>query len=152
MMTEDELTALAKDIKANGQLDPIITMKLDCGTVIVDGRNPFEACKLAAVQPVFKDIGDRDPISLVASRGRPWHWSWETHVFELIADVRTVVDEVAGRGNQLDDQLCRVITGRRRAAENKSARHNFEIRIEFQAPIERQDAAFLDKRDRGIGL
>jgi ParB-like chromosome segregation protein Spo0J len=53
MLSEDELDDLAADIKANGLLHPIVRM-IDHKT-IVDGRNRYEACRRAEVQPDFDD-------------------------------------------------------------------------------------------------
>lgn len=70
MMTPDELQALAADIAENGLLDPILTKMHEGEPAIVDGRNRFDACALAGVEPRFEDIGDRDPVTIVASRGQ----------------------------------------------------------------------------------
>lgn len=60
MLAADELQELADDIKANGQVFPII---LDEKGTLIDGRNRLAACKLAGVEPRFELIDDgRDPV------------------------------------------------------------------------------------------
>lgn len=48
MMTEPELTELAADIKARGQLHPII---VTTDGLVLDGRNRLAACEIAGVEP-----------------------------------------------------------------------------------------------------
>lgn len=50
MLADDELRELADDIKARGQLQPIV---LDPSGAVLDGRNRLAACKLAGVEPEF---------------------------------------------------------------------------------------------------
>ena len=64
MMREDELQALADDIKANGQQHPIIRT---AEGQILDGRNRLAACKLAGVEPTFTEANGDDPLALVVS-------------------------------------------------------------------------------------
>ncbi len=63
LMAEDELQALAEDIKANGQQHPIVVLDGQ----ILDGRNRFRACELAGVEPTFADANGTDPWTLVVS-------------------------------------------------------------------------------------
>jgi len=51
MMSEADLTNLADDIKEHGLREPIW---LHEGTII-DGRNRYRACRLAGVEPAFRD-------------------------------------------------------------------------------------------------
>lgn len=63
MLAADELQELADDIKANGQVFPII---LDQKGTLIDGRNRLAACKLAGVEPRFELIDDgRDPVAYI---------------------------------------------------------------------------------------
>lgn len=60
MIKGDELQALADDIQANGQYEPILLASYDIsdpdGLFIMDGRNRFAACELAGVDPIFREI------------------------------------------------------------------------------------------------
>ena len=66
MLDDAELQALAADIKANGQTDPIILFD---GQVL-DGRNRLRACAIAGVEPRFVDgyDGASDPETFVLSK------------------------------------------------------------------------------------
>jgi len=52
MLSQDELQSLADDIRARGQLDPIVLLD----DKVLDGRNRFEACRMAGVEPKFEPI------------------------------------------------------------------------------------------------
>ena len=58
MIGDEELQALADDIKANGQREPIVLAHLngiqDDEVVLIDGRNRFRACEIAGVEPEFR--------------------------------------------------------------------------------------------------
>lgn len=63
MIPDDELTELADNIKANGQLHPIL---LDRNGVLLDGRNRLLACQRAGVEPVFA-VHTGDPLALIVA-------------------------------------------------------------------------------------
>lgn len=67
MMSQEELADLAADIKENGQRFPIIIGKHEEREVIVDGRNRFEACEIAGVEPKFEQINGHDPKAFILS-------------------------------------------------------------------------------------
>jgi hypothetical protein len=57
MMADDELDALAADIRANGLREPIVVLvDRDRKKSLLDGRNRFQACKKARVKPVFREV------------------------------------------------------------------------------------------------
>lgn len=58
MLAEDELRALAEDIKQRGQLQPIM---LDDQGRILDGRNRNAACEIAEVEPWYETYDGDDP-------------------------------------------------------------------------------------------
>lgn len=61
---EDDLQELADDIAANGLRNPIVLYQ----GKILDGRNRWDACKLAGVDPQFRDFEGDDPLSWVISQ------------------------------------------------------------------------------------
>jgi hypothetical protein len=63
MMADDEIDALAADIKANGLIHPlVVTPKGE----LLDGRNRFAACARAGVEPATV-VYDGDPVAYVLS-------------------------------------------------------------------------------------
>ena len=58
MLGEDQLTALAEDIKKHGQIYPIV---LDAEGQVLDGRNRLKACERAGVTPETKTYTGDDP-------------------------------------------------------------------------------------------
>jgi hypothetical protein len=58
MMTDEELTDLAADIKANGLIHPIV---VDKNGVLLDGRNRDKACQIAGVEPTTVVFEGDDP-------------------------------------------------------------------------------------------
>ena len=67
MMSADELADLAVDIKENGQRFPIIIGPYEGREVIVDGRNRYEACEIAGVDPKFEKLNGHDPKAFILS-------------------------------------------------------------------------------------
>ena len=71
MMSEDELNDLAADIKANGQIHPIIITheEADEGAeeILIDGRNRWRACEIAGVEPRFERLNGQDPVAYIMS-------------------------------------------------------------------------------------
>lgn len=70
MLPDDELNALADSIKEHGQRHPILIAEIenDDGEkieVIVDGRNRYEACRRAEVEPKFERLADVDIGALI---------------------------------------------------------------------------------------
>lgn len=65
LMSNSNLEDLAKDIKKNGLLDPIILYK----GKILDGRNRFLACKKAKIEPEYRIFNKNiDPIEYIISK------------------------------------------------------------------------------------
>jgi ParB-like nuclease domain len=64
MMSDEELDDLAQDIKANGLLHPIV---LDESGMLIDGRNRFEACRRAGIEPDCEMLNGQDPVAFIMS-------------------------------------------------------------------------------------
>lgn len=64
MMDDEELQALADDIRENGLQVPIV---LDREGALIDGRNRLRACELAKVEPTFQIFEGLDPTSFILS-------------------------------------------------------------------------------------
>jgi DNA modification methylase len=63
MACENELTEMAEDIKSRGLINHIILLD----DKILDGRNRYEACKRAKVEPLFTPYLGSDPLGDVIS-------------------------------------------------------------------------------------
>lgn len=65
MLSEDELTDLAEDIKANGLRNSVVLYD----GKILDGRNRYAACQVAGVEPTFTEFegDDDDALAFVQS-------------------------------------------------------------------------------------
>jgi ParB-like nuclease family protein len=73
-MDEDELVALAADIEANGQIDPIIVGRINGAQTesLVDGRNRYAACERLGIEPkieIREFESDDEVRAFVRSRG-----------------------------------------------------------------------------------
>lgn len=72
MLAEDELQELAADIKANGLKEPLVVGEIEDGdgkkvTMLIDGRNRREACRVAGVAPAVRYLNGEDPTAFVLS-------------------------------------------------------------------------------------
>jgi ParB-like chromosome segregation protein Spo0J len=63
MMSDEELSALAADIKANGLQQPVVMF----GAKLLDGRNRWRACELAGVEVKLRDWNGKDAVAYVRS-------------------------------------------------------------------------------------
>ena len=61
MMSDDELSELAKSIASNGLTVPILLHE----GKILDGRNRYQACESSGVKPEYTEYGGNDPLSHV---------------------------------------------------------------------------------------
>jgi hypothetical protein len=61
MMEQYELERLAERIKANGLLHAIVLLD----GKILDGRNRYQACLIAGVEPEFRQFSGSDPLAFV---------------------------------------------------------------------------------------
>lgn len=67
MLPPDEMAELAESILNDGQQQPILVGEHDGETVIVDGRNRREACRIAQVEPKYQLVNGQDQIALIAA-------------------------------------------------------------------------------------
>lgn len=63
MMATADIAGLADDIKENGQAYPIVTYE----GKILDGRNRYQACTMAGVDPQFTEYDGAEPLAFVVS-------------------------------------------------------------------------------------
>jgi ParB-like nuclease family protein len=77
MLRDDELQALAADIKANGLHHPLLVGKIklngadEAEWMLIDGRNRREACRIAEVAPKFECLDGEDPVRRIWSENGP---------------------------------------------------------------------------------
>lgn len=97
MIGDEELQALADDIKANGQREPIIVAYLDEAMldepVVIDGRNRFAACELAGVEPEFKYVMSLNDRELSPQVIADWIISHNLHRRHLTASQKAMVGQ-----------------------------------------------------------
>ena len=97
MIGGEELQALADDIKANGQREPIIVAYLDEAMldepVVIDGRNRFAACELAGVEPEFKYVMSLNDRELSPQVIADWIISHNLHRRHLTTSQRAMVGQ-----------------------------------------------------------
>jgi hypothetical protein len=66
MLGDDELLAMAEDIKVNGLIRPIeLWRDADGKEWLIDGRNRQRACEQAGIAPRYQEIKTPDPIAYV---------------------------------------------------------------------------------------
>lgn len=63
LMTQPELRELAGDIRENGLLAPVTLYE----GKILDGRNRYRACRIAGVEPKFREFKGKDALAFVLS-------------------------------------------------------------------------------------
>lgn len=97
MIGDEELQALADDIKENGQREPIIVAYLDEAMldepVVIDGRNRFAACEIAGVEPEFKYVMSLNDRELSPKVIADWIISHNLHRRHLTASQRAMVGQ-----------------------------------------------------------
>lgn len=67
MLPDDELQQLANDIKDNGLQVPIVVGLYDGTKHLIDGRNRLAACKMAGVEPEYRELNGQDPTAFILS-------------------------------------------------------------------------------------
>jgi len=67
MASDEDLAKMAEDIKKRGLIEPITLLD----GMILDGRNRYEACKMAGVEPQVVEYQGKDPLADVYSWNVP---------------------------------------------------------------------------------
>ena len=97
MIGDDELRALADDIKANGQREPIIVTYVDemmmDEPVVIDGRNRYAACKIAGVAPKFNYVRSLDDEEVSPGVIADWIISHNLHRRHLTTSQKAMVGQ-----------------------------------------------------------
>jgi len=111
MLPDDQLAALAEDIKANGLQQPIVMF----GARLLDGRNRWRACEIAGVEPKLRDWSGDDPVAYVVSlnlKRRHLDESQRAMVAARIADMkqgaRTDIPQIRGKSQPEAAELLNV--------------------------------------------
>lgn len=68
LLEGDAFNELVADIRANGLIEPIITMGEEDDLTLLDGRNRLRACEEARVPPRFTPYQGDDPVGFVVSK------------------------------------------------------------------------------------
>ena len=113
-MTEEELQVLADDIKENGLRQHIVTYK----GKILDGRNRYEACKIAGARIRTWEYKGDEPLELVISANmnrRHLSESQRAAISAEIADIKHGGDRSSKR------QVCRSEDHQAQAITQKQA-------------------------------
>lgn len=63
MMPTTELRELADDIRANGLAVPLVRQ----GATLIDGRNRLAACRMAGIEPVFREYEGDSPVAFIVA-------------------------------------------------------------------------------------
>lgn len=91
MMSDDELRALADDIRDNGQQSRVVAAWADeskTETVLLDGRNRSRACELLGIEP---DLELFSPEFIPMEDFAPMIVSWNLHRRHLSASQRAMI-------------------------------------------------------------
>lgn len=95
-MPEDELSALADDIRANGLRDRIVLFD----DKILDGRHRYRACRMAGVEPAFTKFAGPNVLGFVISRNLHRRHLTESQRAMVAADLANVAHGGDRKSNQ----------------------------------------------------
>lgn len=134
MASDDELNQMADDIKKRGLKNKIIVL----GDQILDGRNRFEACKRAGIEPTFMEYKGNDPLNDVIS--------WNLHRRHLTTSQRSAL------AVELEPMYAAEAKKRESAGggDQKSGRANLPHPIENKGRARDQAAAVVKVSGRGV--
>lgn len=112
MLPDEELEALAEDIKANGLVHPIVIWDAGGEWLLLDGRNRKRASEIAGVNPATKPWHGKDPVAFIISAN--------LHRRHLNPSQRSLIaDDLAKlrQGRQAKSQICDFATTQADAAK-----------------------------------
>jgi hypothetical protein len=121
-LDEDNINALADDIKKNGQQ---IAIELYHGKVL-DGRRRMTACRIAGVEPIINEVNPADPVAYVLSLNLHRRHLTPSQLSMVAARAREVYDKQAKERMQAGG-------GDRKSSSRKSGKENFPDPICQQA-------------------
>lgn len=131
MIGDEELQALADDIKTNGQREKIMCAYLDeemlDELVVIDGRNRFKACQIAGVEPEFTTNYLLGPDDI-----GPWIMSHNKHRRHM-SKTQLATVAVGYMEWFAEDAKRRQIEGGRRGAEVTNSRSE-RVKEKFPEP------------------
>lgn len=98
MLQEPEMAGLAADIKANGQIDPIILHE----GKILDGRNRYAACRIAGVEPITEQFTGADALAFVLGHNLHRRHLTASQLAMIAEKVATIRHGEMGNGRKVE--------------------------------------------------
>jgi len=114
MMSDNELSELAKDIQANGQREACLLYQGQ----LLDGRNRWRACELSGLEPKVRNIDGScmvDPLQFVLSKNLHRRHLSESQRSMVAARARTIYQKRAKRRQSESGTLGGKLAGRGRS-------------------------------------
>lgn len=108
MLPHEDLLKLSDDIRKNGQHEPIVLFD----GMVLDGRNRWQACKLAGVEPKLKEF--------FGSKADALEFVWSTNVHRRHLNSGQIAIALAER-EKFDEQFREAVNATKQAA-NKGGR------------------------------
>ena len=142
MLADDELAALADDIRNYGQREPIVLFE---GQVL-DGRNRWLACKMAGVKPITKEFSGTKREALAFA------WSMNKERRQASSSQLAIADAERAK---LDDEYAAELEAMKRKAASNAGRPSKMVTNDCnhkpKSPIEKQAASTDHKRAEAAG-
>lgn len=117
-----ELDALAEDIRAHGQRNPVIVI----GTKVLDGRNRLLACARLGIEARFKQYEGNDPVAFVLSENLHRRHLNESQRAMVAAKLATLRDGQRKVG-KFADVPSQAAAASRLSTSERSVRHAREV-------------------------
>jgi len=137
MLSDDELSALADDIRAHGQREPIVMFE----GAVLDGRNRWLACKMAEVEPITKQFAGDKRAALA------YVWSAGAMRRDLKPGQKSAAN---AEREKLDAEYAAELDAMRREAANKkignAIKQNKEIKVQRIVPQIKDTSKLTDHK------